>query len=121
MRAYLTYVFRFRAHPASVFLQERVFSLCFSATGGTMVIGGFDPRLNKPGSEMQYTPSNDERTAPRVEVSSSSTPSLPGCCNLLSTCVECLSVECGAQSALEAVCFIEIIWTLPGLKEDGPT
>eukprot|EP00903_Cladosiphon_okamuranus_P014021 g13038.t1 len=49
-------------------IKERIFSLCFSATGGTMVIGGYDPRLNKPGSEMQYTPSTGEDLAPRVEV-----------------------------------------------------
>ncbi|CAN0140525.1 unnamed protein product, partial [Hapterophycus canaliculatus] len=38
-------------------IKERTFSLCFGMNGGTMVIGGYDPKLNKPGSEMQYTPS----------------------------------------------------------------
>eukprot|EP00903_Cladosiphon_okamuranus_P013533 g12605.t1 len=38
-------------------IKERTFSLCFGVNGGTMVIGGYDPRLNKPGSEMAYTPS----------------------------------------------------------------
>lgn len=33
-----------------------------------MVIGGYDPRLNKPGSEMHYTPSTLESAAPRVKV-----------------------------------------------------
>lgn len=37
-------------------VQERIFSLCFSLNGGTMVLGGYDPRLNKPGAEMMYTP-----------------------------------------------------------------
>ncbi|CAN0102275.1 unnamed protein product [Hapterophycus canaliculatus] len=49
-------------------INERKFSLCFSEKGGTMVIGGYDSRLNKPGSEMQYTPSSQESTAPRVKV-----------------------------------------------------
>ncbi|CBJ25999.1 aspartyl protease [Ectocarpus siliculosus] len=49
-------------------ISERKFSLCFSETGGTMVIGGYDPLLNKPGSEMQYTPSTGEISAPTVKV-----------------------------------------------------
>ncbi|CAN0101687.1 unnamed protein product [Pylaiella littoralis] len=49
-------------------IKERMFSLCFSESGGTMVIGGYDPRLNKPGSEMQYTPSTAENRAPSVKV-----------------------------------------------------
>ncbi|CBN76990.1 aspartic protease PM5 [Ectocarpus siliculosus] len=38
-------------------IKERTFSLCFGKNGGTMVIGGYDTRLNKPGHEMMYTPS----------------------------------------------------------------
>ncbi|CAN0399696.1 unnamed protein product, partial [Ectocarpus fasciculatus] len=49
-------------------ISERKFSLCFSETGGTMVIGGYDPLLNKPGSEMLYTPSTSETYAPSVKV-----------------------------------------------------
>ncbi|CAN0471651.1 unnamed protein product, partial [Ectocarpus sp. 8 AP-2014] len=49
-------------------ISERKFSLCFSETGGTMVIGGYDPLLNKPGSEMQYTPSTGETSGPTVKV-----------------------------------------------------
>lgn len=64
----LTCVLRFPFHPAHAPLQERKFSLCFSETGGTMVIGGYDPLLNKPGSEMQYTPSTGETGAPTVKV-----------------------------------------------------
>ncbi|CAM9579292.1 unnamed protein product [Choristocarpus tenellus] len=37
-------------------IKERIFSLCFSANGGTMVLGGSDNRLNKEGKEVQYTP-----------------------------------------------------------------
>ncbi|CAM9216300.1 unnamed protein product, partial [Sphacelaria rigidula] len=41
---------------AAAKIQERTFSLCFSSHGGTMVLGGYDPRLNKAGAEMRYTP-----------------------------------------------------------------
>ncbi|CAN0236584.1 unnamed protein product [Ascophyllum nodosum] len=38
-------------------IKDRTFSLCFGLNGGTMVIGGYDSRLNKPGVEMAYTKS----------------------------------------------------------------
>ncbi|CAM9343958.1 unnamed protein product, partial [Discosporangium mesarthrocarpum] len=37
-------------------IKDRVFSLCYSAKGGTMVLGGHDDRLNKKGAVMKYTP-----------------------------------------------------------------
>lgn len=72
VRAYVGLSF---SHPSGFhILQERTFSLCFSETGGTMVIGGYDPRLNKPGSEMQYTTSDQEILAPRVKVTTPPRP-----------------------------------------------
>lgn len=66
LRAYDRLSFPYPSGPR--LLQERTFSLCFSETGGSMVIGGYDPRLNKPGSQMHYTPSALETIAPRVKV-----------------------------------------------------
>ncbi|CAM9696261.1 unnamed protein product, partial [Scytosiphon promiscuus] len=35
---------------------DRQFSLCLSRTGGSMVLGGFDPELVKPGASHEFTP-----------------------------------------------------------------
>lgn len=34
-----------------------MFSLCFTPSGGTMVLGGFDSSVFAPGHELEYTPS----------------------------------------------------------------
>lgn len=36
--------------------EGRKFSLCFSRTGGNMVLGGYDSTLIEPGEYHQYTP-----------------------------------------------------------------